>query len=197
MRLRQTTIAADGRLSRGRFDALTILIHWTTVLAVLFLLASGWLFDALEGTPFHAPLLMVHRSVGVALWCLTALRFLWRQSLATFPPFRSDLPDIVRWAATGSEFGLYLLLALQPLTGLGRTLATGHPFVLFGTMLGPFTPRLPAVFNLFDSLHAAGGYGLAGLAGLHALAALFHHLVRRDDVLEAMLPWVKRKRRPA
>jgi cytochrome b561 len=27
------------------------------------------------------------------------------------------------------------------------------------------------------------------LAGLHALAALYHHLLRRDGVLAAMLPW--------
>jgi superoxide oxidase len=188
MRLREAITLADGRLSRGRFDSLTIAMHWLTVLVVLFLLASGWSFDDLHGTPLRAPLVMVHRSLGRALWGLTMLRFLWRQSFAPFPPFPVDLPGIVRWAAKGSEYALYALLFLQPLTGLIHTLAIGHPFALFGVAMGPFNPRWPAVNALSDTLHTAGGYGLAALAGSHALAALFHHFLRRDDVLKAMLP---------
>jgi cytochrome b561 len=31
-------------------------------------------------------------------------------------------------------------------------------------------------------------YGMLGLVGLHALAALYHYFVRRDRVLQRMLP---------
>ncbi|MDE2182291.1 MAG: cytochrome b [Alphaproteobacteria bacterium] len=194
MRLRDAISLPDGRILRGRFDSLTILFHWTTVLAVLFLLLSGWSFDDLHHTPYYPPLVMVHRSLGLVVWGLTLTRFLWRHSLATFPRFPADLPTIVRWAAKGSEYALYGLLIVQPLTGLGHTLFTGKPFALFGVAIAPLAPHLPAVNEVFDTLHTLGGYGLAGLAGGHALAALFHHVVRKDDVLEAMLPWARRKR---
>jgi hypothetical protein len=33
-----------------------------------------------------------------------------------------------------------------------------------------------------------------GLIGVHALAALYHHYIRRDDVMRKMLPFRRRKR---
>ena len=39
-----------------------------------------------------------------------------------------------------------------------------------------------------SSVHVFLGYALLALIGLHAAAALFHHFIRRDDVLNAMLP---------
>jgi cytochrome b561 len=37
-------------------------------------------------------------------------------------------------------------------------------------------------------VHETVGLLLLGLIALHAAAALYHHLWRRDDTLEAMLP---------
>lgn len=193
MRIRAAKVLPDGRLVRGRFDALTILVHWLTVAAVLFLFASGWGFDLVEGTVLFKPLLMLHRSTGAALWALTLLRFLWRKSFATFPPFPANLSRLMELAAKASEYGLYLLLMLQPLTGLADTLLRGRPFDLLGYSVPALLPRLLDIAGRFHELHEWGAWGLAGLAGTHALAALFHHAVLRDDVLEAMLPLARRR----
>jgi cytochrome b561 len=40
--------------------------------------------------------------------------------------------------------------------------------------------------------HELVAYLLVALVALHALAALFHHFVRRDNVLNAMLPGRRR-----
>jgi cytochrome b561 len=34
-------------------------------------------------------------------------------------------------------------------------------------------------------------YTLVGLVALHALAAIYHHHVRKDQVLARMLPWMR------
>ena len=34
-------------------------------------------------------------------------------------------------------------------------------------------------------------YGLLGLVGLHVVAALHHYFVRKDDVLQRMVPGLK------
>ncbi|MDB6014856.1 MAG: hypothetical protein JWL65_7106, partial [Gammaproteobacteria bacterium] len=47
---------------------------------------------------------------------------------------------------------------------------------------------------LFYAVHKLGAWCLIGLVSLHASAALFHHFVRRDDVLETMAPILRRKR---
>jgi len=188
MRILKPITLPDGRLWRGRFDGLTRLLHWLTVAIVTFQLASGLSFDALEGTPSFPLLLMLHRTAGVALWLITLLRLYWRSSFATFPPFPVGLPHLMQWAAKLTEYALYGLLLLQPLSGLADTLLRGRPFALFLWTIPKLLPR-QIEWSLFaHHLHEWGVWALMGVAGLHALAALFHHLVLKDDVLKAMLP---------
>jgi len=42
--------------------------------------------------------------------------------------------------------------------------------------------------RLLHDLHEVAANALLILIALHAAAALFHHFVRRDNVLDAMLP---------
>lgn len=177
----------DGTVRRGRFDGLTRFFHWLTVVFVIFQLASGLLFELLEGTPYFLPLLMLHRSSGSALWAITVMRLGWRASFATFPPFPEGLPHLMQWTAKMSERGLYALLLVEPLSGLAHTLLRGRPFELLFWTVPALVPRSLAWSELFHELHQWGAWSLAGLVSLHALAALFHHFVLKDDVLEAML----------
>jgi hypothetical protein len=67
-------VAIDGR--RPAFDGLTIGLHWGTVLLVLVLFASAWLHALAETqhSDFTPVLLQIHRSSGVTIWVITALR---------------------------------------------------------------------------------------------------------------------------
>ncbi len=158
-----------------------------------FLLASGWSFAFAEGTRFFSFLLMLHRSAGVLVWSVTIARFLWRASFAQFPPFPENLPRLMEWAAKASEYALYALLVLQPLTGLAHSLLRGRPFDVLGVTMPALLPRLLDLSEKFHELHEWGAWALAVTVGLHASAALFHHMVLKDDVLESMLPAVKRR----
>jgi cytochrome b561 len=176
------------------FDGLTIGLHWATVLLVLALFASAWL-RAIAGheSDFAPALLQFHRSFGVTLWVVTAFRLAWRLTNASMPPFPPQMTGLHRLAVKFSEYGLYALLLGQPATGLLTTLAGGRPFALF---LWPFPPLmagyevLRAVFHLS---HEVGAWALAALAVSHAGAALFHHFVLRDDVLQRMAPGIQRR----
>ena len=192
MRVLDPIALPGGRVRRGHFDRLTRWLHWTTVLLVLFQFLSGWSFALTEGTPLFAPLLLAHRSSGAAVWTITALRWGWRASFARFPPFPAGLPHLMQLVAKTSERALYGLLFYEPLTGLADTLLRGRPFGLFVWTVPALLPRDLAWSLFWHELHAWGAWALAGLAAVHALAALFHHLVLRDDVLEAMLPWAAR-----
>jgi len=192
MRILEPVTLPDGRISRGAFDGVTMLAHWTTVLLVLLLLLSGFSIGAVEGTSFLPPLLALHRSMGVAVGSITALRLLWRATFARFPQFPAGLPRVMELAAKTSEYALYALLLLQPSTGFLATLLRGRPFDLFGLTVPALLPRLLNVSEQVGELHEWGALVLAAVAGLHGLAALFHHFVLRDDVLEAMLPMARR-----
>jgi cytochrome b561 len=82
---------------------------------------------------------------------------------------------------------------LQPVLGLLNTNARGRrvDFYFLGEL-----PALVGPDKVFAkpamAAHEFGAYLLVALVALHAVAALFHHFVRRDNVLDAMLPGRRR-----
>ena len=95
----------------------------------------------------------------------------------------------MKLAAQLSHYALYVLMIAMPLIGWGMLSAAAYPVVLFGGV------HLPAILPQSDSLHTLlwnAHFYLAfvffALVLLHIAAALFHALVRRDGVFEAMAP---------
>lgn len=179
--------------ARPSFDILSITLHWSTLLFVLALLGSGLLYGQVEQRPWATTLLLVHRSMGVTLWALTVFRLAWRWTGARFPDFPASMSRLHRLAVRVSEYGLYALLLLQPATGFAQTVLHGRPFELFAWTIPPVVAVHLGYAQLFQGIHELGARCLVLLVGLHAAAAIFHHFVRRDDVLEAMAPILRRK----
>ena len=175
---------------RPPFDSVTIGLHWTTVLLVLALFASAWLHGLAEERwrEFAPTLLQIHRSMGVTIWFVTALRLAWRLTHATLPPFPAQMAKLHHAIVKSSEYGLYALLLGQPTTGLLMTLLSGRPFALFTWRFPPLLIRDETLQAAFHFSHEAGAWVLGALAVGHAAAALFHHFVLRDDVLATMAP---------
>jgi cytochrome b561 len=193
--LDETAATSPGtrELRRPPFDTLTITLHWATVLLVLAQLGSGLLYGQVEERRWATYLLGAHQSLGMTIWIVTVLRLLWRLTGAWFPPFPGSMTLIQRAAARVSEYALYALLLIQPATGLAQTLLRGRPFEIFGWSIPAILPEHLGYARLFHGAHELGAWCLIGLVSLHAAAALFHHFVRRDDVLEAMAPVLRRR----
>ena len=102
------------------------------------------------------------------------------------------MPTLQQRIAKLNEYGLYGLLLVQPLTGLGNTLFRGRPFALFAWQVPTLFAPNKAAAQMFHSIHEFGAWGLLALIGLHAAAALFHELILRDGVFQRMLPWANR-----
>ena len=175
---------------RPPFDGLTIALHWGTVLLVLVLFASVRAHSLAEVRLSHfAPvLLQIHRSSGVTIWVVTALRLFWRLTKANLPSIPTQMTKLHRVIVKLSEYGLYALLIGEPVTGLLTTLFGGRPFALYLWQLPPLMPRDVTLQGAFHFSHELGAWALASLAVGHAAAALFHHFVLRDDVLASMAP---------
>ena len=50
------------------FDRVTIAFHWATVLIVLAMFATAWLYVRTHDAVLKAILLQTHRSMGLTLW---------------------------------------------------------------------------------------------------------------------------------
>jgi cytochrome b561 len=187
---------------RPPFDRLTIGLHWGTVLLVLVLFVSAWLHALAETRQSHFTpiLLQIHRSSGVTIWVVTALRLAWRVTKASLPPFPTQMTKLHRATVKLTEYGLYALLLGEPATGLLSTLFGGRPFALYFWQLPALMPRDVTLQDAFHLLHELGAWALAVSVVGHAAAALFHHFVLRDDVLESMAPAIamaRPKQQPA
>jgi len=182
--------------ARPPFDTLTITFHWATVLIVLTLFASGLLYGEVEERSWAPRLLQAHRSLGVTIWTLTVLRLLWRVTGARFPAFPAAMTPLHQLGARLSEYGLYALLLMQPATGLAQTILRGRTFEIFAWNIPPLVARDVRLVEIFSAAHAIGAWCLFALAGLHAAAALVHHFILRDDVLEAIAPALRRRGTP-
>jgi superoxide oxidase len=188
---RQSDVLA---LTRPRFDTVTITLHWITLLLVLAMIGTGLLYGLMEDRPWAPPLLWAHRSMGVIIWMITVVRLSWRLTGARFPEFPTSMTRLHRFAVRLSEYGLYVLLLTQPLTGLAQTVSRGEPFELLAWTVPSVVSKHFGYVVLFYAVHKLGAWCLIGLVSLHASAALFHHFIRRDDILETMAPILRRKR---
>jgi len=82
----------------------------------------------------------------------------------------------------------YALMILMPLAGWLMLSAQGKPIPFFGLQLPALISESKELAKLIKEIHSTAGTVGYFLIGLHALAALFHHFVLRDNTLRRMLP---------
>jgi cytochrome b561 len=182
-------LAVKAAAKSGRFDPTSIILHWLTVLLIIGQFTTAWLHDAVgHETSLALATLATHRTMGVLIWTVGLARLVWRRRFADLPPFPESMPKLQQWIAKANEYGLYVLLLAQPITGLGDVVFHGRPFTLFIWQVPALLAPDPAIRSLFHEAHELGAKALLALIGLHAGAALFHGLVLRDGVLQRMLP---------
>ncbi|WP_422016550.1 cytochrome b [Reyranella sp.] len=173
--------------SHDRFSGAQRLLHWTMaagIVAMLFI-GVGMLSTV---APSYVPLVATHKTLGVALFALVLVRLVLRLVLGA-PPLPASLPPLMRLGAVLSHWGLYGLMIVMPLLGWAMLSAADYPVVLFGNIrLPPIVPQSDSLHTLLWAAHRWLAFAFFALILLHVAAALFHALVRRDGVFEAMSP---------
>jgi cytochrome b561 len=178
-----------------RHSSGTIALHWFSAGAMLVALVSIWTRDFFENDALRTALMGLHRQAGLAVLMTLALRLAlrWRDGLANHA---GPLPLAVRLAAQAAHLALYAILLALPLLGLAASQAHAVSVRLLGVLPLPTLVRPDAeLADHLSDLHMLSAWVLVALVAAHIGAALWHHLVRRDGVLVAMLPVLARKRR--
>ena len=179
---------------RTSFDGVTLAFHWVTVVLVLGLFTTAIWHAFSHDDVLRVLLLRIHRSLGVTVWTTTVLRLVWRKTNAKLPPFPDDMSKLHRVFVQMSEYCLYALLVIQPTVGFGAVLTRGRSFTLFWGHVPPLIPHYPTVEAVLFSLHRAGAWALGVLITAHAVNALVHHFVIRDNTLARMAPVLRTER---
>ena len=163
-------------------------LHWLMALLIFGLLALGFYMSDLPLSPEKLQFYSWHKWAGVSVFVLVWLRLFWR--LTHRPPaFAARLSATQQTLAHLGHLALYLLMIAIPVSGWLMSSAKGVQTVWFGVLpLPDLLGRDKALGAQLADLHSALNIGLLVLIGGHAAAALFHHLVRKDDTLRRMLP---------
>jgi cytochrome b561 len=171
-----------------RQPALTIALHWGTVIAILLSVGAIYLRDAVEDKGMRALLLDLHRQIGMLVLLSVPIRQVVRL-IAGHKETSANFSKMLALAARLAHGALYGLLVAIPVIGWAVTSAHAVDLRLFGVIALPglVTPDSDLADALTD-YHAWAAYALIGLIFVHALAALWHHYVLRDSVLASMLP---------
>jgi len=164
------------------------LIHWVVAISTIALFALGlWMVQLGYYDDWYQLAPHYHVSIGLLLTLTMLFRILWRNINIIPPPPLSHKP-LERKAAHWVHIFIYGLLFCIFISGYLIPTADNRGIDIFNW----FT--LPALGELFNNqedisgnIHLWSAYILIALVSIHALAAVKHHFVDKDNTLKRML----------
>jgi cytochrome b561 len=169
--------------------------HWWTVALVAVQVPLGLymayrgntlgIFDGLTNTLYSS-----HKLIGITIFLVVLGRLIYRLSQGAPPPE----PTITWWqrgASFVNHWGMYALLLIIPIYGyIG---ISQYPALdIFGIPLPGVVPPNQDYAAVTFNIHFWLAMTLVLLVAIHVAAALFHYLIRGDNVLARMLPSLRR-----
>ena len=162
-------------------------LHWLVVILLVTQFTLGWTMPHVGKNTLPVGLIFWHVTVGMLLLAVIAVRFGWRlvHPVAPYP----GLPRWQTWIASALHGLLYTAVVAQILMGWANGSARAWHVDILG--VAPMPWIVPAASPLgmdLGDIHDDFAWVLLALIGLHVAAALYHYVVRRDGVLQRMLP---------
>jgi cytochrome b561 len=185
---KETTTAA------ARFTLPSRLLHWTMAPMVIAQLLIG--VTMIAALSYYPLLLAIHRPLGVVILAFAVVRLANRLTHRP-PPFLATMSRAERRIATWSEYLLYALLLIQPLTGWAMLSAARFPITLWGPVRLPgIAPHDIDIYAVLRQCHSVFAFLLFATFTAHMCAVLFHTLVLRDRLIDRMAVWPSKPASP-
>lgn len=179
-------MAKASRTTRPAYDAVARTLHWLTVLLVAMQFVIGWTMPEVHKDTQPVNLIAWHLGVGATIVAVIAMRVSWR---LTHWPTPEELPLLFSVVSRITHALLYTALVLVPLLGWINASSRGWTVRLLGVVPYPALSEPGSAFgHAMGDVHATLAWVLFALIVLHVVAALFHRFVRKDHVLQRMLP---------
>lgn len=171
-----------------RYSRLSISLHWLMLLLIAAAYACIELREFFpRGSDPREALKTWHFMLGLSVLLLVVVRIVAR-FMAPVPPIVPAPASWQAWSAKLFHLALYALMIGLPIAGWIILSAEGKPVPFFGLELPALVARDQGLAKSVEEIHETIGKLGYFLIGAHALAALVHHYVVRDNTLARMLP---------
>lgn len=171
------------------YTGLAKFLHWSILILLVVQFVLAWTMPHIGRNTQPETLINLHFSFGVVVLAVAVVRLGWRvthpepRPLDGIPPWQVQSARVMHWL-------LYILLFVLPVLGWINASWRGFPVIVFGLFELPkvMATRAPGWGWTGDVHGLLGNYLMLALVGLHVAAALYHYFIRRDGVLQRMLP---------
>jgi cytochrome b561 len=163
-------------------------LHWLMAALIFVALPLGVWASLLPRGEQRSEVLLIHKSIGVTVLGLVALRIVWR-IITGAPAYAEPLGRLTRAAARAGHLALYALMIAMPVSGYLTSTAGGNAVSWFGL----FTlPRVVGKDKFIDEAaswaHLVFAWAIAFVLAAHLGAVVWHAVIKRDSVLTRMWP---------
>src|SRR5271168_1053471 len=163
-------------------------LHWLMAVLIFVALPLGVWASLLPRGQMRSEVLFFHKSIGVTVLGLIALRIVWRL-VAGAPAYAEPLGKLTRVASRAGHLALYALMIAMPVSGYLASIAGGRAVSWFGLFE---LPRLVAKGRFLDVAaswaHLVFAWTLAFVLAAHLGAVVWHAAIKHDSVLTRMWP---------
>lgn len=173
-----------------KFGSLTKLLHWTifTLFVIQYFLVYRREYFP-KGSAEKLQYMLLHKSFGVCILVLAFAMLIWGR-IGKRPAMPINMSSMEKLAAKTIHLLLYLAMFLMPITGMLMSQFSGYPISVFGWFDMPsLFSKNESFADFFHEAHEVSSFAVMAIVGIHVIAALFHHYVRKDNVLTRMLPF--------
>lgn len=166
-------------------------IHW--LMAAIFIIA--WLIGFYSGNflsyevdgSFKGDVITLHKNIATTIIFLVVIRIFWRYTHPV-PQLPDTMSPMMKSLAHVGHFLLYLMLLALPITGCLFSWSAGHPApVLYLFEIPRLVQDNPDLMAIVKPIHIYLSWFAGLLVAGHALAAIKHHVIDKDNVLLSML----------
>jgi cytochrome b561 len=127
-----------------------------------------------------------HKLIGLLILLLVILRLGYRLTQGT-PPIDQTVPPALTGISHLLHWSLYILLIAVPIFGY-LAISYGNYLDVFSFRLPGITPEDKDMSKEIFEWHETGAEILAIVAAIHVIGAFYHKFIRRDRLVERMLP---------
>lgn len=174
--------------SENRYGSLSIKMHWLmfVLMAATFAFIECRVFFE-KGTDTRDLFKMWHFMLGLSVLVMVLIRLYLRLTQVS-PKITPALSSVQNHAAKGAHLVLYIFMIAMPISGWLMLSGYGKPIPFFGFELPALIAENKELGKSVKEVHELVGMLGYYLIGFHALAALVHHYIQKDDTLTRMLP---------